>query len=93
MYGEAEVPSPNAGFVFVGAGLWRSLTIHAMYGDLNCDGVVTFDDIDPFISALGTDALSWNLAYPGCYWLNADCNHDGRVDFDDVDPFVALLGR
>jgi hypothetical protein len=59
-------------------------------GDLNCDGVVDFGDIDPFVEA---------LSYPGgenwpfdCPWLTADCNRDGDVTFDDIDPFVALIG-
>ena len=59
-------------------------------GDLNCDGVVDFDDIDPFVAALnhpgGTD---WG---PFCPWRNGDCNDDGNVTFDDIDPFVARMG-
>ena len=59
--------------------------------DANCDGVVDFDDIDPFVLALmGED--SYLADFPGCLWVNADCNRDGTVDFDDIDPFVACLG-
>ena len=60
-------------------------------GDLNCDGVVDFDDIDPFVAALGGQE-AYEAAYPNCNWLNADANGDGVVTFDDIDPFVALLG-
>lgn len=57
-------------------------------GDMDCDGAVTFADIDLFVEALaGEDA--WT--HPDCPWLNADCNGDGQVDFQDIDPFVALL--
>jgi len=59
-------------------------------GDTNCDGVVNFDDIDPFVVALGGQA-AYDAAYPGCVWLNADCDGDGAVTFDDIDPFVAIL--
>ncbi|MEW6249160.1 MAG: hypothetical protein AB1716_00810 [Planctomycetota bacterium] len=59
-------------------------------GDLNCDGSVTFDDINPFVLAL-TGAGPYYEQYPDCNWQNADCNADGRVDFDDINPFVALL--
>ncbi len=60
-------------------------------GDLNCDGVVDFFDIDPFVTALsGPDA--YQAAYPDCNWLSADCDGDGDVDFFDIDPFVGLLG-
>jgi hypothetical protein len=59
-------------------------------GDLNCDGVVDFDDINPFVLAL-SDPSAYNLAYPDCDLLNADCNGDGVVDFDDINAFVALL--
>jgi hypothetical protein len=59
-------------------------------GDLNCDGVINFDDIDPFVLAL-SDPANYQAAYPYCDLLNADCNGDGAVDFDDIDAFVALL--
>lgn len=58
-------------------------------GDTNCDGVVNFKDIDPFVAALGGPA---NWPDPDCPWLNADTNGDGNVTFKDIDPFVALLG-
>ncbi len=60
-------------------------------GDVNCDGVIDFDDIDPFVLALsGPEAFG--AAYPDCNWLNADVTCDGAVDFDDIDPWIALLG-
>ncbi len=59
-------------------------------GDLDCDGRVNFDDIDPFVLAL-TDRATYEARFPNCYWLNADCSGDGTVSFDDIDPFVALL--
>ncbi len=52
-------------------------------GDMNCDGVVDFADIDPFVAIL-TGALP-------CNFYNADVNGDGVVDFGDINPFVALL--
>ena len=60
-------------------------------GDLDCDGDVDFDDIDPFVLALSGQA-AYEAAYPDCDWFNADCDGDGDVDFDDIDSFVALLG-
>jgi hypothetical protein len=77
--------------VAIAGGGYHSLGLKAHYGDLNCDGVVNFDDINPFVSTLGSDPLAWNLAHPGCHWLNADCNADGVVNFDDINAFVALL--
>jgi hypothetical protein len=61
-------------------------------GDLNCDGVVNFDDIDPFVTALGCQGGDPNCWDAACPWLNGDCNGDGNVTFDDIDPFVALIG-
>jgi subtilisin family serine protease len=60
-------------------------------GDLDCDGDVDFDDINPFVLAL-TDPVAYQAAYPNCNYLNADCDQDGDVDFDDINSFVALLG-
>jgi len=61
-------------------------------GDLDCDGDVDFDDINPFVLALSGQA-GYYTQYPDCNWLNADCDEDGDVDFDDINPFVALLGN
>ena len=62
-----------------------------MVGDMDCDGDVDFDDIDPFVLALGGQA-GYEAQYPACNWLNADCDASGGVDFDDIDAFVALIG-
>ncbi len=59
-------------------------------GDLNCDGVVDFDDINPFVLAL-TDPAGYAAAFPACNILNGDLTGDGLVTFDDINPFVALL--
>jgi len=58
-------------------------------GDMNCDGMVTFADIDWFVEALQGQS-AWT--HDPCPWLNADCNGDGDVTFGDIDPFVALIG-
>jgi len=61
-----------------------------VHGDLNCDGAVNFDDINPFVLLLSDPGL-WQTTYPTCNPLNGDCNGDGLVNFDDINPFVALL--
>ncbi len=57
-------------------------------GDMNCDGAVTFADIDLFVEALNGES-AWTHA---CPWLNADCSGDSNVTFADIDPFVAVIG-
>jgi len=69
-----------------------TLTVTACPGDMNCDGRVTFADIDPFVLAL----TSWGVYlqhYPNCDIMLADINRDGYVTFADIDPFVAVIGR
>ena len=61
----------------------------ACAGDVNCDGRVTFADIDLFVAALAGES-AWTHA--PCPWLNADCNGDSHVTFADIDPFVARIG-
>ncbi|MBK9127550.1 MAG: proprotein convertase P-domain-containing protein [Phycisphaerales bacterium] len=61
-----------------------------LLGDMNCDGVVNFDDIDAFVVALGGQS-AYAAQYPDCIWDNADTNCDGVVNFDDIDPFVGCL--
>lgn len=62
----------------------------ALLGDTNCDGVISFDDIRPFVASL-SGRSAYEAQYPNCHWLNADCDNNGRVTFDDIKPFVALL--
>jgi hypothetical protein len=85
---------PDAG-VLAGAnltlsgGFWPAAP-NVRPGDVNCDGVVDFRDINPFVLIL-SNLAGWQAAYPGCPWQNGDCNQDGTVDFKDINPFVAVL--
>jgi parallel beta-helix repeat protein len=60
------------------------------FGDLNCDGVLDFSDINPFVLAL-TDPAGYAVQYPGCDIIHADVGEDGAVGFGDINSFVALL--
>ena len=66
------------------------LQVLSARGDMDCDGDVDFDDINPFVIAL-SGQQAYEMLYPDCQWLNADCDADGDVDFDDINPFVTLL--
>ena len=60
-------------------------------GDMNCDGTVDYEDLDPFVLALnGQEA--YESEYPDCVWLYADCNGDFEVNYDDIEGFVVILG-
>lgn len=61
-------------------------------GDCNCDGLVDFKDIDPFVARLGCPASNPAACSSGCTWQNADINGDSSVTFADIDPFVGRLG-
>jgi hypothetical protein len=65
--------------------------IQSNRGDLNCDGVVDFDDINPFVLALSAPE-AYPLEFPWCNLYNGDTNCDTWVDFDDINPFVECLG-
>jgi probable HAF family extracellular repeat protein len=60
------------------------------HGDANCDGVVSFGDINPFVLAL-TNPAGYQAAFPDCNLLIADMNDNGFVDFGDINAFVSLL--
>lgn len=60
-------------------------------GDMDCDGVVSFNDIDPFVLAL-SDPDGYAAEFPACDILHGDLDADGVVTFLDIDPFVELLG-
>jgi hypothetical protein len=70
--------------------LWVSPGCAVHLGDLDCNGWIDFDDINPFVLAL-SDPVGYGATYPFCHVQNGDCNQDGQVDFDDINVFVALL--
>jgi serine protease AprX len=62
-------------------------------GDLNCDGVTDFGDINPFVLFLSNNA-QWLTEFLACDPLNGDINGDGTYgqgSFGDINPFVTLL--
>ncbi len=59
-------------------------------GDLNCDGVVNFGDINAFVLILSNYAL-WQQTYPGCPSGNGDVDGNGMPGFGDINPFVGLM--
>jgi hypothetical protein len=73
------VTTPN-GFRIINSG-------HAPLGDMNCDGFLDFDDINPLVLAL-SDPEGYAAAYPDCDYYNGDCDYNGRVDFDDINCFL-----
>ncbi len=81
--GEVEIPFDD-GFIRRDAGT-------EIVGDCNCDGVVDFFDIDPFVAALGGDA-AYYAQYPNCYRYLADIDGNRSVDFFDIDPLVGVFG-
>ena len=56
--------------------------------DANCDGLINFGDIDPFVLAI-TNYAQYQAEFPGCD--NADTNFDSLVNFGDIDPFVYAI--
>ena len=65
----------------------------ALLGDMNCDGRVDFNDINPFVLYL-SDFKTWQATYPDCPPTNGDCNGDGEYpSFGDINAFVALLSQ
>ncbi|HPM23072.1 MAG TPA: hypothetical protein PLP66_04160 [Phycisphaerae bacterium] len=61
-------------------------------GDLDCNGVVSFGDINPFVLAL-TNPSAYADYFPECSFLAGDVNGDGTTNFGDINPFIALLQR
>ena len=91
-HGQCNVPAANSGFVAVAGGFTQSVALRVRVpGDLNCDAVVNFKDINPFVAYLSS-LSSWQNTFPGCPPWNGDINSDGTYpSFGDINPFVALL--
>ncbi len=58
--------------------------------DMNCDGLVDFNDLPGFVSALvGPEAYAAD--FPNCDYFLGDLTGDSLVAFDDINDFVACL--
>lgn len=62
----------------------------AYLGDLNCDAVVSIEDVMPFALSL-VSSEEYEDAYPGCDPMHADLNADFVLDSRDIEPFVSML--
>jgi hypothetical protein len=85
--GFAIAAADVAEFAVTGTAVVSGFTV----GDLNCDGVISAADIDPFVIALTQGQAGYQAQFPDCNFLNADCNADGTVSAADIDAFVTLL--
>ena len=52
-----------------------------LLGDADCNGVVNFDDIGPFIALLSSDDFK----------AEGDTNEDGEINFSDISSFISIL--
>lgn len=64
-------------------------------GDANCDGVISWRDIDYFVAAMNDNVAAWQAMFPApgpsCQFANNDVNADGTVSWRDIDPLVAVM--
>jgi hypothetical protein len=88
-----DSPPPTGGDwgpIFMADNMYVTPVAGLVPGDLNCDGSVSFGDINPFVLALSNPA-AFAQQYPNCNILNGDINGDGTVSFADINPFVNCL--
>ncbi len=93
--GPCTVTNPGAcaaqGGIYMGNSIPCAPSPCGLTGDLNCDGVVDFGDINPFVLYL-SNFTTWQATYPNCPAASGDVNGDGFYpSFADINPFVALL--
>ncbi len=63
-------------------------------GDMNCDGVINFADINAFVLYISSFPVWKEFAPVWCSPCNGDINCDGiygQSSFGDINPFVALM--
>ena len=62
-------------------------------GDMNCDGVVDSEDLQPFLGQMLKYAGTTPPLFDGeeCGWWIGDINQDALLNEDDLAPFLALL--
>ncbi|MCK4340611.1 MAG: hypothetical protein KAY37_02660 [Phycisphaerae bacterium] len=64
-------------------------------GDCDCDGLISWRDIDYFVAAMNDNVAAWEAMFapgwPSCPFGNNDVNNDGTVSWRDIDLLVALM--
>ncbi len=62
-------------------------------GDMDCNGSVGFEDINPFVTALVDGQIAYDAQQPGCNYYLGDMTGDTppSVGFEDINPFVDAL--
>ncbi len=73
-----------ADFILPKVTVWR-------HGDMNCDNIVGFADINAFVLALVEGPTGYYAQYPACDYDNADMDLNGSVGFEDINGFVGCL--
>jgi hypothetical protein len=72
-----------------GKGNYVYYNLNLVMGDANCDGQLSFGDINPFVLLL---TGAYDQVFPDCDGATfCDFNGDDVVDFLDINPFVAAL--
>lgn len=64
---------------------WRINIVSGCKGDMNCDRLIDFQDIDPFVAVLSGGTCCDGTGF------NCDVDGNGSIGFEDIDPFVLLL--
>ena len=98
------IGQPDAGWTLAGGaysltgGFWvggETSTPPVCRGDSNCDGVVSWRDIDYFVAAMNDNVFAWEEMFkpypPTCLFASNDVNKDGTVSWRDIDPLVAVM--
>ncbi len=62
----------------------------SILGDVDCDGLVSIRDVNPFVRALLTPDI-YAAKWPHCDRMNADITQDGLINFADINPFVDAI--
>ncbi len=88
VYMMVDMQFPNG--TSAGQGFLRVQANIPRVGDMNCDGVVSVGDINPFVLAL-TDPAGYLAAFPDCDPLNGDCSGDDQITVGDINCFVSLV--
>ncbi|MCK4341558.1 MAG: hypothetical protein KAY37_07545 [Phycisphaerae bacterium] len=93
---EAQVPTSVNSDGNVDASEYAPFTLTSVCpGDSNCDGSISWRDIDFFVAAMNDNVAAWEAMFapgtPDCSFDNNDVNADGTVSWRDIDPLVALM--
>ncbi|MFV2068001.1 MAG: PEP-CTERM sorting domain-containing protein [Pirellulales bacterium] len=91
--GERRLPGVTDVLAIASAARWSQIAFQShLMGDMDGDGDLDFDDVDPFVFGLNNPD-SYEATYGVPASMRGDMDQNGEFDFDDIALFTSIVAE